>query len=79
MSNREVITGLVIGLVMLLAFNVAVSMALEVEPLPAQPELKVEQGRSTIYEDGSIDLQPASKQGGAYLQQTIHASELQGN
>lgn len=77
--KKELLITLAIGLAMLIAFNVAVSYALTVEPLPAQPELTVKPGESIRYKDGSIDLQPASKQAGSQLQNTINARDLQGN
>lgn len=79
MTKRETITGLALGIFLLIAFNVAISQALTVKPLPSQPALKVEQAKSIRYEDGSIDLQPASKTAGQQLQNTVHARDLQGN
>lgn len=74
--RNEILVGVVIAVAILVTFCVAVTAgALEVKQLPSQPELKVEQGSSKFYEDGSIELQPASRQP---LQNTIHASELQG-
>lgn len=32
---------------------------LRVEPLPAQPSLKVVNGESIVYEDGTVNWQPA--------------------
>jgi len=72
--------GVAIGAVILAVFLMAVTAgALEVKQLPSQPELKVQEARSVFYEDGSIDLQPASKTAGQQLQNTVHARDLQGN
>ena len=67
-TNREFITGLLLGLAILLLFNIAVAFS-------TQPTLQHKQGESVIYEDGSIDLQPATRQP---LQNTINGKTLQG-
>ena len=77
--KKETVIGLVIGLALLVAFNVAIASGLSFKQLPAQPALTVERGSSTFYEDGSIDIQPASKSAGRTLQTTVEADTLQGN
>lgn len=77
MTKKQASIGVLTGLAILLLFNVVIANALQVRQLPPQPELKVEQGRSIRYEDGSIDFQPASKQAGQVLQNTINGKDLQ--
>lgn len=79
--KKQMLISLAIGIGMLIAFWLIVANvgALSVKQLPAQPELTVTQGSSTFYEDGSIDLQPASKSAGRTLQTTVEADFLQGN
>lgn len=78
--KKEMLIGLAIGISMLVAFCFVVSAgALKIGSVPAQPELTVTEGSSTFYEDGSIDLQPASKSGTRTLQTTVDGESLQGN
>lgn len=78
--RKEMLVGLAIGLAILVGFCYAVSAgALSVKQLPAQPELTVTEGKSIFYEDGSVDLQPASKSAGRTLQTTVEHDFLQGN
>lgn len=75
MNKKEITIGVLTGVIILLVFNIAISQSLSVKQIETAPKLKVIQGSSLIYEDGTIELQPAK----AAVQQTIRSKELQGN
>jgi alpha-N-acetylglucosamine transferase len=78
--KRDLLISLGLGITILIVFCLAVSAgALQVIKLQPQPELQVKQGQSVFYEDGSVDLQPASKSGTRTLQTTVDGESLQGN